>query len=527
MNYKTLTLVVLGLFILASCSTDSSTEVNPVTVELEFLSRLEVEAEIPAYDAGSKKVFTVNGSENLGVVDLSDPAAPVSLAAIDLTTLSASAVGGANSVAVHDGVVAVAVENDDKQANGFVFFLDTDGNLLAEVGVGALPDMLTFSADGSQVVVANEGEPSDDYSNDPEGSVSIIDISAGVASASVKTAGFSAFNDSIDADVRVFGPNASVAQDLEPEYIAISPDGSTAFAALQENNALAVVDLAAGSISSVLPLGFKDFSKVPLDPSNEDGGINFATFDNLFGMYQPDAIAAYDVEGTTYIVTANEGDAREYIYEVDTLEDCPVEAEEDEGVFLCPAFIDEERIKDITLDPTVFPNAAALQDEAVLGRLKITNTLGDTDGDGDFDELYSYGARSFSIWNASTGALVFDSADDFEKTIATDFPADFQDGRSDDKGPEPEGVVLMPIAEQVFAVIGMERTNSLFVYDITTPTTPEFVQYVAANDTDVGPEGFSFISEEDNATDSALLLVTSEVSNTLTVYSVNVGESTE
>ena len=129
---------------------------------------------------------------------------------------------------------------------------------MGEVTVGALPDMLTFSADGRYVLVANEGEPSDDYSVDPEGSVSVIDLSNGVASATVANAGFGEFErnmaELMDQGLRVFGPGASLAQDMEPEYIALSIDGETAWVALQENNAVAELDIAAGEITAISQL---------------------------------------------------------------------------------------------------------------------------------------------------------------------------------------------------------------------------------------------------------------------------------
>ena len=102
------------------------------------------------------------------------------------------------------------------------FLQDTDGNNQVGVEVGALPDMLTFTPDGSKVIVANEGEPNSDYTIDPEGSVSIIDVSGGlgaISQANVTTLNFNAFNPAQAAleaaGVRIFGPGATVSQDLE------------------------------------------------------------------------------------------------------------------------------------------------------------------------------------------------------------------------------------------------------------------------------------------------------------------------
>jgi len=410
-----------------------------MTITLSTLGIYKGEgAEIAAYDVTTQRLFVVAGTSALDVLDVSNPAAPTLV-----TTIDTSAFGIANSIAVKNGIVAVAIENgSSKQAPGFVAFYDLDGNLLNSVTVGALPDMLTFTPDGKKIVVANEGEPNSynqPDSVDPEGSISIIDLSKGVLSvnqSSVKTADFTAFNAAKDvliaAGVRIFGPNATVAQDLEPEYITVSPDSKTAWVTLQENNALAIVDLETATVKEIKPLGFKDHS-LPgngLDASDRDGGINIQNWPVL-GMYQPDAIASFTVNGQTYLITANEGDARDY-----------------------SGFAEEVRVgaNSYRLDPTAFPNAATLKNNANLGRLTVTNTLGNPDGDNDFDQIYVFGARSFSIWNAS-GGLVYDSGDQFEQITAVQVPNLFNsngtaatfDTRSDNKGPEPEGVVTSVI----------------------------------------------------------------------------------
>jgi hypothetical protein len=219
-------------------------------------------AEIVAFDPDTLRAFVVNGgAKTIDILDFSDPTAPSLIDQIDMTVYG----GGANSVDVHDGIVAAAVEAKDKQANGSVVFFDSDGGFLASVEAGALPDMVTFAPDGSKVLTANEGEPSNDYSVDPEGSVTIVDISNGVENVTqsdVVTADFAKFNDAdLDPAIRIYGPNATVAQDLEPEYIAVSPDSSTAWVTLQENNALAIVDLETGEVTDIVALGFKDHNR--------------------------------------------------------------------------------------------------------------------------------------------------------------------------------------------------------------------------------------------------------------------------
>ncbi|WP_338152825.1 choice-of-anchor I domain-containing protein [Cyanobacterium aponinum] len=227
-------------------------------------------AEIPAFDPSTNRLFVVNSQAvTVDVLDLSDPNNPVKIGEID-----ASALGGvANSVAVKNGIVAIAIEANIKTDNGSVAFFNSDSdfsnpvNPVNTVTVGALPDMVTFTPDGMKVLTANEGEANDDYSVDPEGSISIIDISTGVENASVTNANFNAFDSQKDAlvaqGVRIFGLNASVSQDLEPEYIAFSADSQTAYVTLQENNALAVVDVTTGTVSGIVPLGFKNYNASP------------------------------------------------------------------------------------------------------------------------------------------------------------------------------------------------------------------------------------------------------------------------
>ena len=463
-------------------------------------------AEVAAYDPATKRIFSINAaSSQVDVLDISDPSDPVLEFTIPLG-------GRPNSVALHKHVVAVAVENAIKTDPGFVKFFDTNGTLLSSVTVGALPDMLIFTPNGRRLLVANEGEPNDAYTIDPEGSVSIIDMTVGAANlpqADVRTATFS---DSIPktnaSSIRIYGPGATLAQDLEPEYIAVSHDSKTAWVTLQENNAIAILDIEAGVFTQLAGLGFKDHSQAGngLDVSDQDGGINIANWP-VFGIYQPDAIESYRVRGVTYLVMVNEGDTRAFT-----------------------GFTEEVRVSALTLDPTAFPNAAILQQNANLGRLTVTNATGDTDGDGDFDQVLVPGGRSFSIRTAQ-GELVFDSGDQFEQITAAQVPAAFNsngtaatfDTRSDNKGPEPEGIVLGKAFGRTYAFIGLERTAGVMVYDVSDPFKPSFVQYVNTSPDDISPEGLLFIKEEDSPNGKPLLVVSHEISSTTTIFEITKG----
>ncbi|MFM6010240.1 MAG: choice-of-anchor I family protein, partial [Dolichospermum sp.] len=477
-------------------------------------------AEISAFDPVSKRLFVVAGNtidiyivNNTGSLTVAGTLTPT-------ITPPAGTVLIPNSVAVKNGVVAVAyaVQNtttNAQQTGKVAFFNASNGSFINGVDVGALPDMLTFTPDGTKVLVANEGEPNNynqGNSVDPEGSVSIINIADGVASATVETATFTSFNSQMASlkasGVRIFAPNATVAQDLEPEYIAVAPDGLTARITLQENNAVAILDIATATITQIIPLGMKDHS-LPgngIDPSDQDGGINIQNWP-VFGLYQPDAIASFTANGQTYYITANEGDARNYT-----------------------GFNEEIRVgsSSYVLDPVVFPNATNLKQNTNLGRLQVTNATGNTDADAEFERIEVFGARSFSIWN-SNGTQVFDSGDQLEQITATKIPTLFNsegtatgfDTRSDNKGPEPEGVTVGVINGLTYAFIGLERTGDVIVYDISNPTQPTFVQYINTPE-DVAVEGVTFISAADSPTGKPLLVTANEVSKTVAIFEINI-----
>jgi hypothetical protein len=928
-------------------------------------------AETAAFDRESGRLFFTNSAKHtLGILDISDVGQPQLLKELDLSSYG----GRANGVATSRGIIAVALENRDRQQAGSVVFFDAEGNFLNEVTVGAQPDMLVFTHDGSKVLTANEGEPNNDYTIDPEGSVSIIDLGQGVASASARQVGFAAYNSQkaalINRGVRIYGPNATVAQDLEPEYITITPDDKLAYVSLQENNALALIDIDNAVVLDILPLGVKNhakgeaslrefrldqtndwpelgrpvygggqpsiklggfaglyfdpvesddnryvfytipdrgpheeaieksqaialgdippptnlrpfllpnyqarivrfewnrqngalafgkeimlrrynpeindtvvisgrgnvfeideipvtlqdedteykaidwidtanevvytelgydshggyfggitrdrdgnfwlcdryrpslykvrpngaliqrfvpvgtaalvtfpplpvgifgleilpqaynkrrenrgFSAVAYDPDdhviyafvqspldnpnpsaagasdvvrvlgvnadngtpvseyvyllerNHDAGVGlgrvdkigdaaylgdgrFAVLENdssvpadgpgarkflfevningatnilgtalshkqtssgpndktlemmsadelnaagivpahkikilnlpslgylangkpeglallpggelavinnndygmagaghsdlislgliafsdnygmdasdrddkinitrqpVYGMYQPDAIASFAHEGQVFLATANEGDAREYTG--------------------APGLVEATRVSGIFLNPGVFGRVDSLQLAANLGRLNVTNTQGDLNGNGLYDQLYSFGARSFSIFD-SFGNLLFDSGDDFERITAEQLPRHFNsnhnnnnsfDSRSDDKGPEPEGLAIGMVNGGRYLFVGLERIGGIMVYNIDEPRAPRFVQYLNDRDFgvpvdsrlagDLGPEALLFIAAADSPNGEPLLITANEVSGTVSIFS--------
>ncbi|TGO05513.1 choice-of-anchor I family protein [Serinibacter arcticus] len=522
-------------------------DLTPVATHLDGAFE-ESAAEIVTFHAPTQQAFVVNA--RAGVVDVLSTATAGDLTKV--ATLDATAVPGvgagavANSVVVRaDGLVVVAVENPVKTDAGWLVFFDaTAHTALGSVPVGALPDMVTLTPDGTAAVVANEGEPADDYSIDPEGSIAVVALPATLtapAAADVRTATFHA-NEAdgtreLPAGVRVFGeqPHGAdrpVSRNLEPEYVTVAADGRTAWVSLQEANALAVVDLEAAEVTDLLPLGTVDHSQVGsgIDPSDRDGRVDVRTVP-VHGLPMPDSIASYSAAGETYIVTANEGDAREW-----------------------GDYVEAERVKDLGkggLAPICADSpAAGLRGDADLGRLEVTIASG-LNADGTcYEQLHSFGTRSISIYSAD-GERVFDSGQLFEDVVAQAIPEFFNsnhatsdlESRSDAKGPEPEGVALGRIDGRTYAFVGFERVGGIAVLDVTVPAETSFVTYinnrdfsVSAGDAiedggdparvlaaagDLGPEGLAFIPAEGSPTGTPALLVGNEVSGTTTLYEID------
>lgn len=543
-------------------------------------------AEIVQFHKSSNSAFAINSADNhievIGLTNLSttevgNPVADESLNSNAFTfpltvTVKNSAgvenqqlLGAVNSIAIKDDLLAIAVEGKVKQDPGAILFYSLDalgrGTFIKAVGVGALPDMVTFTPDGKKALVANEGEPNADYSNDPEGSISIITVVDAMPVDVATTINLTTdmiFSDDnlaavdIDSDakrmailaksgVKFAGPAGNtVAKDLEPEYITVSENSKMAYVSLQENNAIGIINLEDLTIE-VKALGYKDWGKYQLDFTNKDEVPEFKSIEGLYGLYQPDTIASYTWQGSTFIVSANEGDARDYA-----------------------GYSEEVRVKDIidrtklnkTLSTELQQQYDASGGKDYLGRLKVTTALGDADHNGEFEKLFAYGARSFSIWDKNIN-LVFDSGDDFGKISAAILGNNFNaahtqnkgDNRSDDKGGEPEAVDIGEIAGRTYAFIAQERAGDLFVYDITNPFNTAFVTHYNNRDFtvdyeidddladpcdinagmdcskvnmagDLGPESIKFISADDSPTNKPLLIIGNEVSGTVTVYQV-------
>lgn len=476
-------------------------------------------AEIVAYDIASKRIFIANTIGNkIDIVDFSNPALPLPIKSINIAPF------GINSIVAKNGMIAACLEDSTIAGNGYVYFLDSAGTIIKNLRVGVLPDMIGVSPNGKMVVTANEGQPSENYLTDPEGSVSIIDVSNGLSSlsqANVTTISFTPMNPFKNKykndGIRIFGKykgsldSTTVAQDFEPEYIAFSSDSKEAYVCLQENNAIAVIDLDKKSLKLdnnmpiVWPLGLKDHSLMinSLDISDQATDINMANW-RIKGMYMPDAIDYFESDGKKYLISANEGDSRAY-----------------------SGLNEETSISAMRLDSAKFPDSTFLRGNAQLGRMVFTNASGDTDGDGDFDELHAFGARSFSIWDATNGKLVWDSGDWIEKITkdssffnASNGSAANRKARSRAKGPEPEGITVAKFGVRTYAFVALERTGGIMVFNITNPLSPVYVAYVNNRPTDRGSEGIIFIDANDSPNGKNLILTANETSSTIAIYEV-------
>ncbi len=515
-------------------------------------------AEIPAYCPEARRVFVVNAQTGrVDVLALDEAGRLSAVGVIDAAKEAAPSMKAVNSVSVSGGTLAVAIEAAPATDPGIVAFYDTATlKLKGTAPAGALPDMVAFSPDGRWLLVANEGEPNADYTLDPEGTVTIVDLRNGFERPSTRTVTFGDWNvdgsraaerrDLMARGLRHFGQvalsrnplktrPATFAEDVEPEWIEIDPESRLAYVCLQEANAIAEIDIAAGLVTRILPLGFKDHGKPgnELDVSDKDDGVNIRAWPAVFGVYQPDTIRLFVKDGRRYIVTANEGDSR-----VRPLADGEIDGLDEGGIFN-----EEASLKDWNVQGSPFETLASGKD---LGRLKLVRELveGYLDDKGRPTKLFAFGGRSFSILDVESGHLVFDSGSDFERITAERNPEHFNvsndalefEKRSRSKGPEPEGLVLGEIDGKTFAFIGLERVGGIMVYDITDPGQSQHIGYftdrrfdvpmTAADGSpnpeagDTGPEGLIFVPRQQSPLGKPLVIVGNETSGTTTVWEV-------
>lgn len=465
-------------------------------------------AEIVVYNKKNKFFYVVNGAKpSIDIFQLEHNKT------ISLPSLNLSKKETPTSVAIFGNFMAATVHDATESARmGKIILFDSHHNRIAEFMAGSLPDMVIFSPDGQYILSANEGEPLDGV--DPVGGITMVILDhKNPKNSVVKELTFDNFNtkELAKEGVRI-AKGKTFSQDAEPEYIAFSHNSAKAWVSLQENNALAEISLQDAKITKIIPLGLKDHNIAGqgIDPNDKDG-LNIINVP-VMGMYMPDAITTLEYKGKTYILTANEGDAR-----------------------------DEE----VKANKANFDNSHLSKEQIKsLGKLRISSTDGDLDRDGDIDIPHSYGARSFSIYTED-GKQIFDSGDDFEqitaKTLGQSFNSDNTesnsgDSRSDNKGPEPEGICLGIINGHTYAFITLERISGIMIYDVSNPEKPIFqsyynnrnftdnLDYTKAEDLSkagfLGPEGIYFINAKDSPTGNPLLLVANEVSGNVEILNI-------
>lgn len=572
---KKLFLFTLSLLLSSVCS-NAQLKLSTVTgsVSLGYNSDGGV-AEITAYDRMTRQLYVINGNTNeIIVYDFSNP---TTVPLTTITVLSISGSGSINSIACKNGLLAVLYENAaNRQANGFLQLITTTGNNLigAPIAVGAQPDMVTFTPNGQKILVANEGEANKEYTVDPEGSVSIIDVS-NPASPTSQQVTFSSLNGTIphlstfpnpvpsiliggmiNSQLTVTSTNirtpSTVAQDLEPEYIAVSPDGNTAWVTCQENNAVIIINVNTATIQTIVGLGFKNHNitgnGLDIGGTTNTAAINIRNWP-IKGIYMPDAIAVETIAGIPYLFTANEGDGRDYRQNGTGQGTSGARTFRDERDFnaamasrLSSTFLG-------ILGTTNLPllTASGIRFHAGLGASGsspyLANTVaGDNVNSGNiYNEIFIYGTRSFSIWNGLTGALVWDSGDQIERNVFNALPqnfnADHNGGsnnprvRSARKGPEPEAIVTAMVGDSLYAFVGLERIGGVMVFNVTNPNAPYFRQYIntrnfsvnpnSAAAVDLGPEGLTIIKSDESADGNTYLVVSNEVSGTLRVFKID------
>lgn len=508
-------------------------------------------AEISDYHAASQRAFVVNAEDkSITVLDLSQlPNQKITgkngftlnnlkshATKLDIGTelkpegAAAFSVGAINSLSIVGDLLAIAVENKNAQQDGAILFyqIHQDGTVkkLHAVSAGAMPDMVKISPNGQYVLAANEGEPNQDYSHDPAGSITFIKINNNIPETTSQQLTFDNIHIPDDVIIKesikktAANPSADLGKDLEPEYIAISQDSKTAWVSLQENNAFAVIDLSAANpkISKVVGLGFKDHNlaqnKIDI---LDDGKGKLENIAGLYGIYMPDSIVAVNIAGQDYIVSANEGDGRDY-----------------------QNYSNESKVKKI--QDKLADNLAHMKN---YPDLKIQTELGKNSA-GLYEKLYAFGGRSFSIWDKN-GKQVYDSGARIAEQVLKAVP-DFlnsqkllSDDRSPKKGTEPEAIEVAKIGSQVFAFVGLERQGGFMVFDISNVHDVQFIKYIHNRNYDktlvtnkgkytqegmqkvgdLAPESIKYIAPQDNHLQKPLLIVANEVSGSTSVYQIN------
>lgn len=477
-----------------------------------------------ALDKGTKKYYTTNSSKlSFNIYGFKNKRA-----VLEKTISVSNFIASINDIAASQGLVAVIGNSSIAQLPGKVLIYDSTGTFLKTLNIGPAPKRVTFDKSGSRLFITNEGIPSSDYLTDPQGSLSVINIGANdprfLTQQAHELIDFSLIDSTqnIDSNVRIYGNDGqqSIAQDLEPEQVALDEVKFKAYVSLPENNALAIFDYGNRSLDTIVPLGYKDWSDTALglDASDAAQGINIRPYPNLYGMYQATDIHTFRVNGELFLLTVNEGVYRDY-----------------------SSYSELTQVKDIFLDPFVFTNLSQLSKDTMLGNLHVTNTLGDADSNFVYTELYAFGGRSFSIRD-SLGRLIWDSGKDLEAITASLQANNFNSAAHDNNsrkarssfmGPQPAAASVNVLPSGITAVIALKEMGGYMFYDLQNPRKPKFLQYVLRRDFslpasnamagDLGPHDVLLLDVKDTRLGVATLFAANAVSGNLSVYGIGSG----
>ncbi|XP_046549457.1 mesenchyme-specific cell surface glycoprotein-like [Haliotis rubra] len=447
------------------------------------------------------------------------------------------------------GYIFTALDNRTERANGKMIVFRYNPatkqiNEVLQVQVGAIPDMVKPTRDCSKIIVAVEGEAYEYPPNhiiDPPGLVVIVNFPSGVGGNTIiSTLNFERFNERVpfleQSGVRhVYRENNNpFSNDVEPEYVAINADDTKAYIMLQENNAVATVDLETETISEVYGLGYKNWTSLKLDPSDRDGGANMNSY-TVYGMYQPDSFVHFQFKGGNYLVMANEGDAKVYEYGAYQW------SEEERGSKVAPQDL-------YNID---FTTQQQLSDNSKLGRLKFGVSPSERDSQGFLKAMFTYGGRGWSIRRAEDMSLIYDSGNDVaDRTLQQQFdlfncelddendrPYNSFDMRSDNKGAETEDVTVGEIDGYTLFFVANERPGTIMTYSVKDDLSHPKFQHIYSGIpetwgrtwqqmyddwdlTEIDCEDNKFVPASESPTGKPILFAGGSVSGTVSILEV-------
>lgn len=243
---------------------------------------------IAASEDGNTLIYTDSPLGVVGLIDITDPAAPKPLGNID--------VGGEPTTAkILGGKAFAAVVTSESKANpsGKVVTVDLATRaIVADCDLGGQPDSVAMAKDGSFLAVAIENERDEEVNDGaipqlPAGFVVKLPLVDGA----VNCAGLQR--------IEVTGLAEVAPEDPEPEFVSVNDAGEIAVT-LQENNHIVVIG-ADGTIASHFSAGAVDLDGIDV---KRDGRLRFDGAKTGV-LREPDGLVWLDND---LFAVANEGD---------------------------------------------------------------------------------------------------------------------------------------------------------------------------------------------------------------------------